>query len=538
MTGVDSTTPLRSLVDRTPHGYTVLTTGASDYEDGSEDIVALFLEHAQDRGPLSDELTMAARTWPERYHLDRARANVLRGLSLPADAVVLEIGCGSGAVTSHLARVCAAVDAVEPVVARARGAAARTRDLDNVEVFVGTVDDVPAGPAYDLVVVVGVLEYVAAGGNDDRPYVDFLRALHERLRPGGSLVLAIENQLGVKYLCGSPEDHTGIAWDGVNGYPAGGVARTFTRARLLRLLTAAGFTTADALTAFPDYKLTRAVLTDRLLAEQARLAEALPHWPSPDWAGPSERTVDERRLWHELVDAGLAAAHGNSFLVLAGKDIGSGPLWPDGVLASYFSTDRAAVFCTQARVEDSADGLVIRRELLAGNADETHGVRVVPSVERVRDAPTAMELMLAEPGRAAELLTLWQDTVRRLADELGPRLWDLTPQNLLVTQGDPVPIDTEWSVRDCSVQTVLARGVLITADQLSRAGHGIGDTVEDTVRALAAMIDLPADTVLAATADEARFQAIRLVGPSDPADLAVRVDQMREAWRVRLAEPA
>ena len=529
---------MRSLVDRNEHGYSVLTTGSSDYEDGSEDIVALFLEHAQDRGPLSDELTMAARTWSERYHLDRGRTNVLRGLSLPADAVVLEIGCGSGAVTSHLARVCGVVDAVEPVPARARGAGARTRDLDNVEVFVGTIEDVPAGPAYDLVVVVGVLEYVASGGNDDSPYVEFLRAAHDRLRPGGSLVLAIENQLGVKYLCGAPEDHTGTAWDGVNGYPTGGVARTFTRARLLRLLTAAGFTAMDVLTAFPDYKLTRAVLTDRLLVEQPRLAETLPNFPSPDWAGRSERTVDERLLWHELVDGGLAAAHGNSFLVLAGKDSSAGPLWPDGVLASYFSTDRAAVFCTHARVEDSADGPLIRRELLVPNEDGAHGVRVVPATESIVDAPTAMRLMLAEPDRTPELLTLWRDTVRALADEFGPRLWDLTPQNLLVANDGPVPIDTEWSVRDCTADTVLARGVLITADELVRAGHCIGDTVEDTVRALAALIELPVDTVLAATADEARFQAIRMFGPSDVEHLAARVAELREAWRVRLAEPA
>jgi cyclopropane fatty-acyl-phospholipid synthase-like methyltransferase len=537
VTGADATTPLRSLVDRGAHGYTVLTTGASDYADGAEDMVAMLLEHAQDRGPLSDELTMAARTWPERYHLDRGRANVIRALRLPADAAVLEIGCGTGAVTSHLSRVCGAVDAVEPMPARARGASARTRDRDNVEVFVGTIDDVPAAPAYDLVVVVGVLEYVAAGGNDDADYVRFLRAAHERLRPGGSLVLAIENQLGVKYLCGAPEDHTGIAWDGVNGYPAGGVARTFTRARLLRLLAAAGFVGADVLTAFPDYKLTRAVMTDRLLAEQPRLAEALPHFPSPDWAGESDRTVDERLLWHELVDGGLAAAHGNSFLVLAGKDANSGPLWPDGVLASYFSTDRASDFCTRAVVEDSAEGVRIRRELLAANAVEAHGVSVVPSSEAFVDAPTMVQLMLAEPDRAPELMTLWRDTVRRLADEFGPRLWDLTPQNVLVTANGPVPIDTEWSVRGCTVDVVLARGVLITADELCRAGHGKG-TVEDVVRELAAAIGADAEAVLAATADEARFQAIRLSGPSDAEDLAAQCANMREAWRVRLAEPA
>ncbi|HEY3466406.1 MAG TPA: class I SAM-dependent methyltransferase [Amycolatopsis sp.] len=537
MTGLQVPTPLRSRANPDEYGCTVLSTGVSDYADGAEDLVTALLENAQDRGSLSDELTLAARTWPERYHLDHGRANVLRTLALPPDAAVLEIGCGTGAITSHLAERCRYVDAVEPVASRARGARARTRDLGDVEVFVGGIEDVPEVPAYDVVVVIGVLEYVGSGSDDDEVYTSFLRAAHARLRPGGQLVLAIENQLGVKYLCGAAEDHTGRAWDGVTGYPDGGVARTFSRKRLLGLVDRAGFGGTTVLGAFPDYKLTRALLSDELIAASPRLATQLPAFPSPDWAGDADRVADEERVWAELVDAGLAAQHSNSFLVLAAKD-GGPSLWPDTVLASFFSTDRAADFCTQSVVERGDHGLRVRRTPLAAHPGEAHGVRVVSTVDDVVDAPTVLDLAQRHPERLTELLGRWRDLVVARAEDLGPRLWDLTPQNLLVTPSGLVPIDLEWSVDGCTADDVLARGILITADELARGGRVPGPTVGDIVRDLCGRLGLDESAVLDVATAEARFQVIRQAGRCDPAYLADRTEELTRAWTVRLAEPS
>ncbi len=537
MTGAQVTTPLRAGAEPDEFGCRVLSTGVSDYSDGAEDLVTALLENAQDRGSLSDELTLAARTWPERYHLDHGRANVLRALDLPPGAAVLEIGCGTGAVTSYLAERCRLVDAVEPVPSRARGARARTRDFGDVEVFVGGIDDVPAVEAYDIVVVIGVLEYVGAGSNDDDRYTDFLRAAHARLRPGGTLVLAIENQFGVKYLCGAPEDHTGLPWDGVAGYPAGGVARTFSRARLTGLVERSGFTGTTVLGAFPDYKLTRAVLTDELLATHPRLAKQLPGFPSPDWAGTGARVADEDRVWAELVDAGLAAHHGNSFLVLAGKDA-EPQLWPRGTPAAFFSTDRAADFCTRSVVERGGGTLRVRRTPLADRPGSAHGVRVVSTVDEVVDAPTVLDVVRAEPARLTDLLGQWRDFVLARAGELGPRLWDLTPQNLLVTDSGLVPIDLEWSVDGCSAEDVLARGILITADELARCGPAEGPTVGDVVRDLCERLGLAEAVVLGVVPAEARFQAVRQAGRCDPEYLAARTEELTRAWTVRLAEPS
>ena len=255
----------------------------SNYADGGEQRVYEILKDSTDLSAASDELLPQATNWAEHYHLTPNRSNVLRPFDLPADATVLEIGAGCGAVTRYLGETCAVVDSIEPVPSRAKALRERTRDLPNVEVFVGEVDDIPAEAAYDLVVVVGVLEYVGNGTDDLTPYRTFLDGLVARLKPGGSLLLAIENKLGAKYFSGAPEDHSSRYFDGLEDYPGNNPARTFSRRELVALMNGAGLDTAEPLVAFPDYKMTRTVLDPgRLTGAAESLLARVPNFPSPD----------------------------------------------------------------------------------------------------------------------------------------------------------------------------------------------------------------------------------------------------------------
>ena len=262
---------------------------------------------------------------------------------------MLEIGAGCGAITRYLGERCATVDGLEPVPGRAAAARARTRDLPGVEILVGEIDDVPAEPTYDVVVVIGVLEYVGAGTAWPRPYLEFLAAIQQRLVEGGTLVLAIENQLGVKYLVGSPEDHTGQVFDSVEGYPRGGKAHTFSRRELEALMRESGLQ-PETKVAFPDYKMTRTVLGE--FPEAARtLLRRIPNFPSPDRSGPRPRLAAEARVWRQLVDAGLELDCGNSFLVLARKGDAGPALWPASRAGMYFSVGRRRQLSVDTEVE-------------------------------------------------------------------------------------------------------------------------------------------------------------------------------------------
>ncbi len=123
-----------------------------------------------------------------------------------------------------------------------------------------------------------------AARSDLTPQREFLRTIETVLKPGGTLILAIENRMGVKYLAGAGEDHTGRVYDSIEGYPVGTVARTFSRTELGGLLSGAGLS-PTFYQAFSDYKLTRVVMSDALLDEEPALAWRLPQFPSEDRVG-------------------------------------------------------------------------------------------------------------------------------------------------------------------------------------------------------------------------------------------------------------
>ena len=145
-------------------------------------------------------------------------------------------------------------------------AAERCRDLPEVEVVCGTIDDLDPQERFDVVTVIGVLKYTPAPIGGAGGPAQLLAGVRARLGPSGALVLAIENQLGLKYLLGGAEDHQGRPGWGSRTTRATR-ARTWSRPELARLLDAAGFTGQTWLAPYPDYKLPTVILHDRAFDE-------------------------------------------------------------------------------------------------------------------------------------------------------------------------------------------------------------------------------------------------------------------------------
>jgi SAM-dependent methyltransferase len=564
-------TPARALATRTSHGVRLLSDPGTPYRDGAEAEVLALVRQAADLSSLSDELAAIPTGWAQTYHLTSMRANALRTLDIPPTARVLEVGAGCGAISRWLGERCAVVDALEPVLERAVVARERCRDLPGVEVFAGVVDDLPAAPAYDLIVVVGVLEYVGEGTADREPYVRFLDSLRQRLAPGGALVLAIENRLGVKYLVGAPEDHTDRSFDSLEGYPYGGPARTFTRPELASLLAEAGLPVDRTLGAFPDYKLTRTVLDESIADLDPSLFHRIPRFPSPDWASPRPRLASEHLLWRTLVDAGRPLDFANSFVVLAGP--GAAALWPAGQLASWLSAGRCSSQLMQARLQrESGSGAIVQRTLLLptasgraptvmltgsvpGDADATSSaeganreVWVEESVEPYRPGTDVTELLAAAtPPERQTLLKRWLELVRTLPEQDVPL--DLAPHNLVLDANDELHvIDAEWRGRGWSGDDVIGRGVLWLSLALAvarppQSWPGCA-TVADIAVVLADECGLKPGWLSRAHALESAFQAaVRGVTPDVTAaqldeQLALRLENLPLGPRVgaQLAE--
>jgi SAM-dependent methyltransferase len=256
--------------------------------------------------------------WPLYYHLTPRRGTLLRWYDFAPGSRVLEVGAGPGAITEVLVEKPVEVTALELTERRSLINAHRNRGADNLTILVGNVQSYEPAVKFDYIVCVGVLEYATTFLDSDSPHLDFLRILAGMLQPEGTLLLAIENRLGLKYWAGAREDHTGRFFDGLNGYPGSERVETFGREELLALLQAAGLHRCYFYYPFPDYKAPLIIYSDEFHpGRHAQFPLGLLPTPTPD--REREVLLSEQDLMRHLERNGLFPQFSNSFLVEASR---------------------------------------------------------------------------------------------------------------------------------------------------------------------------------------------------------------------------
>lgn len=236
-----------------------------DYADSSEDyFVNLFL-NTNHMNSYPVEMQQHITDWPTRYHLSHMRTNLLESVKelFNPGWKVLELGAGMGALTLWLCDNFTYVDAIEGSLKRAQALRARAKDRNNLRVFVGDISDIKFTEKYDLITLVGVLEYLPfySQGDARKVCTDFFKRLIGCLNKDGILLIGIENKLGAKYFSGCHEDHTGKLFSGIMDYP-GKSPVTFSRNEIEEILHEAEMTRVQFYHLFPDYKMPKLVFKE------------------------------------------------------------------------------------------------------------------------------------------------------------------------------------------------------------------------------------------------------------------------------------
>ena len=474
-----------------PEPRPVISIGDSlPYADGAEtELLALF-RTVEDSRVGSDELAAAIRDWPTAYHLAPERAVLLAPMNIRPDDHVLDVGAGSGVNTRICADRGAAVTAVEGSAARAELIAHRCAGLEGVDVLCGPLDGLGSDRSgvYDVVLLVGVLEYAGTSHGGSGGPAAFLNQVVDALAPGGVVVVAIENRLGLKYLLGFPEDHLGLPWVGWEGYRHGEPA-TWSRRELAQMLADAGLAAQKWLYPFPDYKLPTAVLAEEIYnrADGVDMVDQIVGHPtSTEYARPV-LVADDRAAHRALLTAGLGPDVANSFLIVAGRDSDAVAERVDQqALAWRVAPDRRRRWRQQAVVVDSDQGLTMKRRLVAEDrAGDFEGwLGQVEVAEEAYVAGRNLEQCLLDCAREddadgiVEMLRAWRaavavhespiDTVSAphpylsadAARVLPPEWLDAGPDNFVVTADGLKFVDREWvAARGVDARLVLVRGL-------------------------------------------------------------------------------
>jgi cyclopropane fatty-acyl-phospholipid synthase-like methyltransferase len=438
------------------------------YSDGSEveSGILQVLQQTRDLSVGSQELLARIQDWPTEYHFSDTRANLLRHLPFGPGVRVLELGAGCGAITRLLGEAGCMVAAVEGSLLRARCARERTRDLGNVSVYCSDFQHIAFSREFDVVTLVGVLEYAPKFFAGEDPIGACLAVARSALATGGTLVVGIENQLGLKYFAGATEDHLGTHFSGIEDrYLPDGV-RTMGRRQLQRKLQGCGFADVSFQYPFPDYKLPVAMVFEAgLQRRDFRPSEIVRHQYARDYSGQDLRSIDASQVWPVLEENGLLGELSNSFLILAHEEPLLAKAGGTGgeLLALGYSAGRAKRFQTRTSFRAGEDGAIVcEKELLYPSEGRQKQPEAGIAHRLTREAyvcgPTlhsaiAAALRSGDPAHVIALLRRWLDFLegqtgagpdRTWGDRLPGEYWDCTPANLIDSAGVLHFIDAEW----------------------------------------------------------------------------------------------
>jgi 2-polyprenyl-3-methyl-5-hydroxy-6-metoxy-1,4-benzoquinol methylase len=338
--------------------------GYSDGEE-SEQYLRKVLSESSDVSSNSYELETHIKDWNSEYHLSRKRSQLLRGFNFDRSKKVLEVGCGCGAITRFLGETFDNVTAIEGSIARAGIARMRTKELDNVSIVCAPFQEIKFKEKFDIIFCIGVFEYSNMFVDAADPYDHILVYFNEILNPGGEVVIAIENQFGLKYFVSSTEDHSAVMFDGIEGYTrfANKNARTFGYTELSSLLKR-HFNSVDYYFPFPDYKMPSCLVSEEFL-NKASLSELVGGFKQTNYLEQPKPLFDEKLALSALDKNKMLSFFSNSFLVFAGKDQNLSSKMID--LGRVYSHGRLEKFQTITAFKEENEKIIAEKKLVCGN---------------------------------------------------------------------------------------------------------------------------------------------------------------------------
>ena len=304
-------------------------------------------------------------SWPVFYHFSTIRENIVDWIPMDKDAKVLEIGSGCGAITGALARKAGHVTCVDLSKKRSLINAYRNQDCDNVTIKVGNFKDIEPelDTDYDYCLLIGVFEYGQSYIGGRTAYEDFLKIIRKHTKPGGRIVMAIENRYGLKYWAGCMEDHLGAYFKGLEGYvPSDGV-KTFSKNGLKKIFAECGENKAQFFYPYPDYKFMTMLYSDSRLPQRGELC-----LNDRNFDRDRLKLFDEKAVFEGIIEDDCFDQYSNSYLVILGDDI--------GVEYARYSNDRADEYkiCTEL-LNINGDRLIKKRMLSERGAAHMQAMR-------------------------------------------------------------------------------------------------------------------------------------------------------------------
>ncbi|MFD3322137.1 class I SAM-dependent methyltransferase [Alteromonas macleodii] len=449
------------------------------YSDGEATEAHLYeiVRSSKDVSLYSETLQRNCSSWANTYHFSSDRHHLLKPIEgMLKGKNVLELGCGCGGISRYLGEVSSNLVAVEGSVNRGKVAAQRCRDLPNVNVVIDLIQDLEFEEQFDVVTLIGVLEYSQIYVDSDDPIGHVIQKAKQYLKPNGILIVAIENQLGLKYFAGAPEDHGVGVMAGINDIYSNDDPITFGKKELESKFISEGFKKVDTYLAFPDYKLPSLIVHPRYTRAPNKfdLSDIVAGTAIHDGQPIAKPTFALESTLRLVERNGLLPDLANSHLFVCHKEQPIFEHKPQ-VIASYFSPKRNRTTRQYIEFIDNDGKTTVSRTQFdnSGSSIVTEEPLVEGSVYRF----SLHKIIQKENWKVEELVPwfkVWLDELRKFqlnenliankVSQLPGKYLDALPRNMMVNANNDIEfIDLEWNYpSDVPFDLVAFRGIVVT----------------------------------------------------------------------------
>ncbi len=236
-------------------------------------------------------------------HLSSLRKSTISWYPFKEESTVLEIEGGFGSLTGALCEKAAHVVVTEASLFVAKAIEKRYEKRENLDIYVGDVEDITFSELFDYIVLVGLIEKVSGSGTEDMRYVQYLRRLTKFLKPEGKFLIAENNLYSVQLLKNEE-----------NQLIHNKEKRGFHRKQLQNIVKNAGLEYQKFYYPMPDYRIVGSVYSDECFPDANE-------WEQLESYEPDKKTFirEEMDILNVLVENEQFPFFANSFFLEAGR---------------------------------------------------------------------------------------------------------------------------------------------------------------------------------------------------------------------------
>lgn len=210
--------------------------------------------------------------------LSTIRNNIVCAYDFNPNSNILEIGAHLGEVTGALCQTAKKVVAIESVKRRAEAISKRCVDVENLEIIVGNLKDIPLEEKFDYITLFGILEYAQKFFNTENPVQDLLFYCKKLLKDNGKILIATNNKFALKSFVGDIDECTNNTFDSITGYRNSKKQFKLSKNEIENILKKVGLKYYKFLYPLPDYKLPNIIFSDDYLPTSSKINAYFPYY--------------------------------------------------------------------------------------------------------------------------------------------------------------------------------------------------------------------------------------------------------------------